>query len=283
MLKCANGHEMVKGSKFCGECGGKAADEAAQCGACSAEMVKSAKFCPECGTKTGAAEPQLDQVLEEMGAFAKARIEREKELELLPIIEEGDVDHSAVEKILAKAAVPNEQGNLDAGPIVEALLKSVNTALMQARTFAEHDNTWMQHLADGQGKLVKATIALVGAFKSEIAMLKSEIAALSNASRGRRTGQAVIETLPKREPAGGADNREEGKKDPRLQLRGPDLFAKAELGWRRDPEALSLVETGRLESYTTGMNQSLEEIAQTDPQLAERTLKCVILGEQSAH
>ncbi len=51
-VKCANGHDVPEGTKFCPECGAKVVVPGkAACVNCKAEIPDGTKFCPECGSK----------------------------------------------------------------------------------------------------------------------------------------------------------------------------------------------------------------------------------------
>jgi hypothetical protein len=266
---------MVKGQRFCGKCGAKGDEEheMVKCSSCTGEMMKAHVFCPACGTKANTPDKELDDFLAGVPMFQKARIDKEAELEVLPIVEAGDVDHTAIDQVLLKAKIPDEAGNINALPILEEQLHGVNTLSAQIRTNAEHNQAWNRHHAAGIAEMMKATVLLarrVVGQEKQIEMLKASVETLAATPRGRRIGQPQLEVAPRRAPGEG----QLVTGDPGDDLRGEKLFLKAKTGYVKDPTLQNAGAIASLETYKA-MNASAAEVAANDAPLGEWLQRCL--------
>jgi hypothetical protein len=263
-LKCGNGHELLEGAKFCGECGSPAPEDApGKCASCAATMAKSAKFCGECGRAAELPDgAELDATLEDLNTFLKARTSYEDELLALPEIDDEDgVDQAMVDAVIERARVVDpetqEPLGIDAVPVVGEFLKGQAVGHTLARAHAEHLTAGMRHLFEGQGRLVKSHLAIAATLKS----IRDDLAALLNTPRGRRAVQLAPPATVGTAGAGRA-----ALKGPT----GPDLMAKAVFAARKNPALMSTEEISKLETYALGEGWGLSQIAEIDPQLAAR-------------
>jgi hypothetical protein len=264
-MKCTNSHEMAEAAKFCGECGQAPAADIQKCTGCQAELpfLKGntlPKFCGECGVAVataGADDQALDQELEALNAFTKARTEIEKDLEVLPVVDEGEIDVGPINELLKSATVKDPETGvegIEAAPIVGELLKSVNVLSAQVRMNAEHAARWTRHLADENARILKSLGVLVGANKR----LHDELGRIGGESRGRRGVTAVVH-----QPTRGTNGSAE------MPDLGPgELFTKAIVANQAKGGTLFDSTTiGQLEHWC-GMGAGLRQIAEQDPALA---------------
>lgn len=252
-LNCTNGHVIAKGQRFCGECGGKAAEaDAATCTSCRGTIAKAAKFCSDCGTPTAAEEPALDEALEAINAFAKAQAAIQADLASLPEVDESIVDAGEVEALLKSATLRDNEGNeaVDATPVVTELLKSTNHLSAQQRLYAEHQQKVNDHLVAGAALLVKATAAMGRAFRE----FREEVQGWGAAPRGRKAATVPPEVLAKAMTG----TEDIGVTD----IPAGELMAKA-----ATTPGLTATEISRLEIYTNS-GMGLAAIAKDDPNYA---------------
>lgn len=279
-MNCKDGHEMLKGSKFCGECGSPPAEEMHKCSNCENTLAKSAKFCAECGT-SAQSEPsiELTNALEELHAFSKARIEYEAGLEEVPVIEASEVDPAPVEEIIAKASVDTGDGRkgVDALPVVAGFLSGQNLAAAQSRADADHFNKWNLHLAEGNAKLIKATLAIGRMVES----MNGKVVAEGNKSRGRKVELSLISKGVTADPDAGADPEVDA--DPILKIGGQELIAKAQIARSIDAGCMSIEDLSRLETIGNA-NLTLKSVRdQVDPELYKRARRAVEIANKAAN
>ncbi len=285
-VTCVDGHEMLKGKKFCGACGKGPADaqnEMQKCGACSGEFMKGANFCMDCGEPTTA---DLDRALSTLGEFQKANAAKLEDFSKLPELDEeaivAEIDAGASE-IVKSAAIRDAKGDIvhdaaglpeiNAMPVVQELFKGQALASAQARKFFDHVTGFLGHIAHGQELLMKANLA-IGA---ELQRYRGESEAAANASRGPKGIVRPLLAPAKLGPApvGGASA---GDSD---EARGPALMLKAQAVLGKALAPLETAEVALFETYTHGQNMSLSEIAAVRPRLAER-VQSAIAAKQGA-
>lgn len=269
MLKCVNGHAMEKG-KFCGDCGGKAAEpEHATCGGCSGQMLKAQKFCSDCGTAAGPLEGDLEAAATEVGAFLKARDAIAKDLETLPTVEDDGTDVAT----MLKSILPTPDANtgdepMDALPVVGAFLKAQNLLAARLDKYAGHIVRQGAQDAAGTALLLKAMGTVLGAVKG----LREEVAELKGTPRGRKavTVHAAHNGAGKTSELGIADV------EPR------PLMLKAQAARAANPSCLSLEDIGSLETYSN-MGFGLARIGEEDAALAIRVDSALKSTTAAAH
>lgn len=283
-MRCSgdHGHEMVKGSKFCGECGKPpgASEDMVKCAHCSTQMLKAAKFCGDCGTKAGSTEEELDASLAQLASFSKASVEREEDLAGLPPIDANaaNADDKRIDAIIKAAVDGATDGNYDALPLIDAIMKAQNGLGVRVQTYAEHGQKWDRHLADGIRVMMKAVSALAPALGARLKAVEDKLDAIGNASRGRRTGAAVLELFSKSTTGKDGERVVDGGGD---ELRGRDLMVKAKLGYERDLTLREPMNVSRLEEYTAG-GMDAAGIAANDPQLGSWLARCLKSADAAA-
>lgn len=271
MFKCANGHEMLKAQKFCGECGGAAAappaDDHVECGSCSGAMMKSAKFCPECGTPAGPLGADLDSVLTEVDTFVKslAAVESDLGVGLVPEVDTDEaVDEAAVERILKSAAVidpeTREQLGIDSVPVVTEFLKGQAVQVAQARDYHGHTSELFKHTFATQATILKSVAAIGRAVQG----LQERVEKIAGAPRGQHVVAAV-------RPAARANTD--------ADIKPGDLIVKATVAASRDGNALTANELSALETWTAG-GAGLHALRDLDPALASRVERAINGSQQ---
>lgn len=270
MVKCVDGHEMLKGKKFCGVCAKGPADGAEameKCGACEGQFLKGANFCSDCGVATTA---DLDSALETLGTFQKANAARVEELSQLPELDEEELGASAAEgatQLMKSAALRDAAGNpqldgngnpdINAMPVITEMLKGLNIQGAQGKKYAEHVLGFLGHIARGQDLLIKSNLALGG----EVQRLRDGVDAAGNTSRGVKGTVRALTVAGKTGP---------GAVLPATEERGPALMLKARAILGEGLTGLKPDEVSLFETYTNGMNASMTEIAADRPLLAQR-------------
>jgi len=255
-MKCSKtdcGKDLPAGTKFCGDCGGAAAEVMAKCVGCTKDQPSGNKFCAECGetlAKTADA-AEYESYMQQLEGLAQTNAD-------LPAgVEPGKIEGKTVAEVLGKAAAGKTvdgkpagegkegDGAVDALPFLEELLGGSASASAMLKAIGAE----IRQVRKDQGLLAGAELVRMRKQKElgeDVRLLKAEVESWGNRGTGRR---AIVNTHDKRSDK---ENPVEDKSP-----RGPELMAKAAAAVRQKKlEGKDLV---RLETLTN-RGHSLNEI-----------------------
>lgn len=265
-MTCKNGHEAAEGQKFCGTCAEPLVVEALKCVHCEGTLLKSYAFCPGCAKPVGNDEESFKGALALLDDFRVRRPEFEKAHAAPPTVDPKTVDLAAVHQLLkANTATVKRDGadveELDLGPVVVELLKSV-TALTKARDLdAGHVTAHLANIGEGVARMAGVVSAMAG----RLATVDESLKSLRDGSRGRR---GLVAAFERPGGTGGA------AKDPD-DVEAADIRTAMNHVIKSKPEMLTMPEVSRLTELTSAgaSLKAIDEYSKPLGAAARRALK----------
>jgi len=246
-MKCNCGADLLD-AKFCGECG-TAAPAMLGKAICSSEHenLASAKFCIECGEDMDGGvvtAEQYQDVMSALGTLGKSFLPDKIELPIpASVADDDDYDDS---NVLGKSALPEGIEQVDAWPVIAALMDGVNAVGAGLRPIGNEVRS-----ARNENRLLAKAVGVIGRAVSDLS------ARIGGVEASRQPRRAIL--VPQERHTDGRNVI--GTAAP---LGGDDLIAKCVVA--SSAGKLSVDQVARTQEWV-GLGTDLAGIKSQDPEL----------------